>query len=111
LHILVVRVALGCLFTPCETCLTAIGNPRYGFLRSLAKAVVAVIAIPLGFKFGGLPGLLWATALTELASLFVLWPRFKQLGLLRPVRELLAVGMFLGGFGLAWVVGRLLGLN
>jgi O-antigen/teichoic acid export membrane protein len=111
LRILVFRVALGCLFTPCETCLTAIGNPRYGFLRSLAKAIAAVIGIPLGFKLGGLPGLLWATALAELASILVLWPRFRTLGLLRPLRELLAVGMFLGGFGLAWAVGRLLGLN
>ena len=111
LRILVVRVALGCLFTPCETCLTAIGNPRYGFLRNLAKAVAAVIGIPLGFKLAGLPGLLWAASLVELASALVLWPRFRALGLLRPVRELLAVGLFLGGFGLAWAVGRLLGLN
>ena len=111
LRILAVRVALGCLFTPCETCLTAIGNPRYGFLRNLAKAVAAVIGIPLGFKLAGLPGLLWAASLVELASAVVLWPRFRALGLLRPARELLAVGLFLGGFGLAWAVGRLLGLN
>jgi O-antigen/teichoic acid export membrane protein len=111
LRILVIRVALGCIFTPCETCLTAIGNPRYGFLRSLSKALAAVVGIPIGYKLGGLPGLVWATALSELPSMLVLWPRFRQLGLLRPARELLAAGFFLGGAGLAWLLGRALGLN
>ena len=54
---------------------------------------------------------MWATALSELPSLLVLWPRFKQLGLLRLERELLAVGFYLGGLGLAWVVQRLVGLG
>ena len=111
LPILVVRVALGCVFTPCETCLTAVGNPRFGFFRSLAKAIAAVVGIPIGYHFAGLPGLIWATALSELPSLLVLWPRFKQLGLLRVERELLAAGFYLGGLGLAWVVQRLVGLG
>jgi O-antigen/teichoic acid export membrane protein len=111
LRILVIRVALGCMFTPCETCLTAIGNPRFGFLRSLAKALAAVIGIPIGYKLAGLQGLIWATALSELPSLLVLWPRFHTLKLLRPIRELLAVGFYLGGLGLAWLLARALGLG
>jgi O-antigen/teichoic acid export membrane protein len=111
LPILVLRVALGCIFTPCETCLTAVGNPRFGFFRSLAKAIAAVVGIPIGYHLAGLPGLVWATALSELPSLLVLWPRFKQLGLLRLERELLAVAFYLGGLGLAWVVQRLVGLG
>lgn len=106
LRVLCVRVALACLIGPCETCLSAMGKPRYGFVRNVAKTAAILVGIPLGFHFGGIEGLVWATAICELASFVVLWPPFWAAGMLRIRRELLAVALYAAGILVGALVRR-----
>lgn len=97
LRILSVRVAVACVATPCESCLSAIGQPRFGFRRSVARTVWILSVVPLGWACGGMEGMIWATALSEVPSLIILLPAFRDAGLLRPLRELLALVTFAAG--------------
>jgi len=98
LQILSIRVAMACVLTPWETCLTAHGHPRYGFGRSAVRTAWILVFVPLGWAWGGLEGIVWATALSELPSLFVLVPGFTSRGILRPARELLPPLFFAAGW-------------
>jgi O-antigen/teichoic acid export membrane protein len=98
LQLLAIRVAMGAVLTPCETCLFAIGKTRYSFQRSLARAVWVVGGIPLGWSLFGLHGLVTTSALSELPVLLVLWPAFHKHGLLRPLREARSLLLFGAGF-------------
>jgi len=66
-----------------------------------------VVGLPLGWRYGGLEGFVWVTALSEIPVLAVLWPAFRRAGLLSPLREARAVGFFAGGamagVGVAWI--------
>lgn len=104
LPLLCVRGAISCLVQPTETCMVAMGFSQYGFLRSLARGITVWIAIPVGFALGGVPGLLWGVALTEVPALLLLWIPFWRMKMLRLERELLAVLVFLA----ALAVGTLL---
>lgn len=97
LRVLCVRAAISALLAPCETCLSALGQPRHAFLRSLVKASAVVVGVPLAYQQAGIVGLIWATVLAELLSVAVVWPPFARLGLLRPMRELLAVALYVAG--------------
>jgi O-antigen/teichoic acid export membrane protein len=98
LQLLAIRVAMGAVLTPCETCLFAIGQTRYSFQRSLARAVWVMGGIPVGWWLFGLRGLVTTSALSEFPVLLVLWPAFRRHGLLRPLREAQAVLLFGAGF-------------
>ena len=102
LQALCIRVAMGCVLGPCETCLFARGQTRYGFYRNIARTAWIWIGIPVGWSVAGVEGLGWATALSEIPVLLILWPPFHRLGLLRPVREAAAVLAFAIGVGLGW---------
>ena len=108
LPFLCVRVATGCLVQPTETCMVSMGLPRYGFLRSLLRGVTVWIAIPLGFWFADIRGLLWVVALCEVPTLLLLWPPFWRLGILRLEREILAILIFVTSFALGALALRVL---
>ena len=74
LQVLSVRIALGAIVAPCQYVLFAVGEPRYGFYLNLARALWLVIAVPLGFHYFDVLGLVWAVALCELAALAVALP-------------------------------------
>lgn len=80
LKFLCIRTAMGVALTPCETCLFSMGHTRYGLYRNIARALWVVVAVPVGYKLGGLDGMLWAVALSEVPVLLVLWPAFRRLG-------------------------------
>jgi O-antigen/teichoic acid export membrane protein len=98
LQLLAIRVAMGAISTPCETCLFAIGQTRYSFQRSLARALWVMGGIPFGWWLFGLRGLVTTSAFSELPVLLVLWPAFRRHGLLRPLREAQALLLFSSGF-------------
>jgi O-antigen/teichoic acid export membrane protein len=97
LQALCIRVAMGCVLGPCETCLFARGQTRYGFYRNVVRTAWIWIGIPIGWSLAGIEGLVWATALSEIPVLLVLWLPFHRFGLLRPSREAGAVVAFLLG--------------
>jgi len=100
LEILAVRVAMECALAPCETCLFALGQTRWSFLRNVARTLWIWCGIPIGYAWGGVEGLVWATALSEIPVLLVLWPAFRAAGMFRPMRELVPPVAFLLGFAL-----------
>jgi O-antigen/teichoic acid export membrane protein len=104
LEILCVRVALTVVIGPTETCLFALGQTRYGFLRAVARFVAAAILVPAGWLLGGVRGVIWGTVATEAATALAIWPAARRHGVLRLRRELLAVAIFV----VAFVAGRLL---
>lgn len=103
LSILAVRSALVNLASPCDTCITALGHSRIGFLQNLARSIWVLVLSPIGFWLNGTAGLVWASALSVLPALCILWRTFYKLGLLRIRRELLAVGFFCTGIGLGYL--------
>jgi O-antigen/teichoic acid export membrane protein len=100
LQALSLRVALACVAGPCETCLFALGRTRYAFTSNLAMTLWVWIGIPVGWWLAGLPGLVFATALSGVPLLAVLLPPFARAGMLRPAREAIAVLAFLAGMAL-----------
>jgi O-antigen/teichoic acid export membrane protein len=110
LQVLSLRVALNAIAAPCQFCLFALGETRQGFMLNLARIVWLATAVPVGFNLAGVHGLVWAVALSELPTLFVLWPAFARLGLLRPSRELLAPACYGTGYALGLGVLWLLSL-
>lgn len=109
LQALAVRVAMYSALTPVETCLFAIGHTRYGFYRSAARAAWIAVALPVGWWWGGLQGVVAAVALSEVPVLLVLWPAFHRHGLLRPGREALVFAFFGAGALLGWALVALVG--
>ena len=91
---------MACIAGPCETCLFALGHTRYAFYSNVAMTLWVWIGIPLGWWFAGLPGLVWATALSGVPLLATLWPPFARAGMLRVGREAVAALAFAAGMAL-----------
>ena len=98
MQLLCVRVAMGAVLGPMETCLFSMGQTKYGLYRNIGKTVWTLLGIPIGYYLYGIGGVVWVIALSELPVLVILWIPFRRMGLLRPSRELLAVLIF--GVGL-----------
>jgi len=96
-QVLCARVLLTVMVHPTDRCLMALGQTRYTFYRSAVRAAWTLLAIPAGWVFAGMEGLVWATALTELPVLLVLWPGLRRAGILRIERELAAPAFFAAG--------------
>ncbi|MEA2701275.1 MAG: hypothetical protein QOI66_5546 [Myxococcales bacterium] len=103
-EVLSLRVAIGLIIAPMETCLFALGHTRYLFLRSLMRLISTVVAMVAGWYLWGAKGVIWATALAELPTVLAVWPKSRALGILRIPRELLAVAIFIA----AYAVGRVI---
>ena len=97
LRVLCLRVAVACVMLPCEVCLVATGESRFGFARSVVKMLAILIGVPIGFQIAGAPGLVWAVAASEFPAALILWPASAKRGLLRMSREFLAVVLFVTG--------------
>jgi O-antigen/teichoic acid export membrane protein len=107
LQLLSIKAAMYCMLTPCETCLFSLGHARYGFYRNLARAVWVLGGIPLGWTLGGVAGVIWAVALSEIPVLLVLWWAARRHGLLDLVMELRAPGFLGVGAMLGWALIRI----
>jgi O-antigen/teichoic acid export membrane protein len=103
LQILCVRLAMRCALVPCQSCMVALGLPKYAFLVTLVRTVWIVPGMLVGWHFWGIAGLVWAAALSEVPVLFVLWFGLWRQRVLNLRREALALGLV--GLGLA--VGQL----
>jgi O-antigen/teichoic acid export membrane protein len=100
------RVAMTCMLTPCETCLFAQGQPRWGLFRNVTRLGWMLVSLPLGWHFGGLRGLVLAVALSEVPLFFVLWPPFYRAGMLRPGLELRGIGLYAAGLLPGWLIAK-----
>jgi O-antigen/teichoic acid export membrane protein len=90
IRILCLRVALQCVMAPCGVFMIAVGHSRQLFIGNVGRFFAVWIGIPIGWHFGGLPGVVWATTLSELPMLVVFLRALHRDGLLRPAREMFA---------------------
>jgi O-antigen/teichoic acid export membrane protein len=104
LQILAVRVAMQCALQPLGVCLMAMGQPRYHVPAHAGRFVMVWGGIPLGWALGGVQGVLWATAVSELPMLVVFWTAFRRHGLLRLRREAVAPAAIAFGALLGWLI-------
>lgn len=94
LRVLAIRAAFACIMLPCEVCLVATGESRFGFIRSVVRMFAVLIGVPLGYAWGGAEGLVLAVALSEVPAAFILWPAAARRGLFKITREIRAFVFF-----------------
>jgi O-antigen/teichoic acid export membrane protein len=104
MRILIVRLMFQLVTVSSQTCLFAIGETRYAFYKGAMKMVWMVAAIPLGFHFYGLPGIVWAAAFADAPALLVLLPPLARRGILRLRREILVPLFFASGAAIAYLI-------
>jgi O-antigen/teichoic acid export membrane protein len=73
LQVLAVRLVVAATISNSESCLVALGHPRYSFIENCSRALAMAVAIPLGWSMLGVRGVIWAVALAELPPLVVIW--------------------------------------
>ena len=73
LQVLSVRLLLVATLSNSESCLMALGHPKYSFWQNLFRAVAMFIAIPIGWSLAGIKGVIWAVTLSEIPPLVVMW--------------------------------------
>jgi O-antigen/teichoic acid export membrane protein len=103
LQVLCVRLLLVATLSNSESCLIALGYPKYSFIQNACRTVAMFIAIPVGWWLWGIKGVIWAVALSEIPPLAVMWfglIRHRMFSVAAESRSLLFVG-----------IGSLLGLG
>jgi O-antigen/teichoic acid export membrane protein len=103
LQILSVRLLLIATLTNSESCLIALGHPKYSLVQNICRTIAMVVAIPLGWSWFGVKGVICAIALSELPPLIVIWSGMIKHRVFSPVAELRSL-LFAG-------LGALLGLG
>jgi O-antigen/teichoic acid export membrane protein len=106
LQMLAVKAGTRTVFVPADYCLMSVGLVRFGFFNNLARAVFIFAGIPIGYSIAGEVGVIWAVALSDLPSAFILWPVLAREKLLRLDRELLSWVFAAVGAGLGWLIAR-----
>lgn len=84
----------------------ALGESRYIAAINTLRLVSIVVAIPLGYRLGGLSGAIWGVALNQVTQAAVVYWFNAQRGLNDMRRELVVFLAFPVGFVLAWLVGQ-----
>lgn len=108
LEILAPRIAFACTLPTAMSCLLALGDSKSVFAGNLGKTIALLTGIPLGWHFGGIVGVIWVIALSDLGSLPILWWRMNRHGLLSLPREALALVFVALGLGAGWMIRFLL---
>ncbi len=106
LQILAIKAGTRTVFVPADYCLMSIGLVRFSFFNNLARTVWIFAGIPAGYAIAGEVGVFWAVALSDLPSVFILWPVLARERLLRLDRELLSWVFAAVGAGLGWLIAR-----
>jgi len=73
LQILCVRLLLVATLSNSESCLIALGYPKYSFIQNACRTAAMFVAIPMGWSLAGIKGVIWAIALSEVPPLIVIW--------------------------------------
>ena len=103
LRLLSIRSGMACMLVPAENVLFSMGHTWYNFARSLARAIWIVAGIPIGWKLGGMNGVLVVVVASEFPVLLVLWPGLIKHRIFRITGELRAVAVFALGLLLGWL--------
>ncbi len=108
LQVLCFRAAMRALFAPADALVMSLGQTRIGFINNALRAAWLFAGIPLGWHLGGIAGVIWAIALADIPSVFILWPALIRRGVFRPSREIVALGYGALGVGVGYALDLLL---
>lgn len=87
LQILCVRLAMIAILSTSETCLFALGKPKFSVVQNTCRAVWILVGIPLAWHGYGIMGVVWVVATTEIPVFLVLWYGMAREKLLSPLLE------------------------
>ena len=73
LQVLSVRLIIVAIVSQSESCMVALGHPKYSFAENLCRTLAIFVAIPVGWSVSGIEGVIWAVALSEVPPLMVIW--------------------------------------
>lgn len=108
LQILCVRLLMVGVLLSSESCLFALGQPRYAVIQNVCRAAWILVGIPLGWHAYGITGVVCVVASTEVPVVFVLWfgmARNKMLSVILELRSILFVGIGLAvGYGVLQLI-------
>ena len=107
LQVLCVRLLLVAIISNGESCLTALGYPKYSLFDNSARAIAMIAAIPIGWSLWGVKGVIWAIALSEVPPLLVIWGgllKHRIFSIVAESRSLLFVAL---GSLIGWAVSFL----
>lgn len=96
LQVLSIRLIMVASVSNSESCLVALGHPKYSFAENLCRTIAIVVAIPIGWRVAGINGVIWAVALSEVPALIVIWTgmiRHRVFSVAAEARTLLFVGL------------------
>jgi O-antigen/teichoic acid export membrane protein len=101
LQVLCIRLLLVATLSNSESCLVALGYPKYGLIENSARATAMFVFIPLGWSFYGVKGVIWAVSLSEVPPLVVIWTgmiKHKMFSAVAEARSVLfaVIGILLG---------------
>jgi len=108
MQFLLCKVALYAMFTSCETCLVALGQPRYSSMRNGCKMLWVTVGIPIAWTYADLPEVLLVLVTAELPSVLFFWPAMARMGVLRIGRELFPVVMFIFGASVGYLGNKII---
>lgn len=97
LQILCLKVAMASLAYPLERYLNSQGLTKYNLVATSLRTTWMVLGIPIGWYTAGIQGIVWATALSEIPVLCVLWPIARRLRVFSFLRELLSISLLGAG--------------
>jgi O-antigen/teichoic acid export membrane protein len=107
LQILCIRLAMATMLASSDSCLIAIGKPKFGLYQNICRAIWLLLSVPLGFQLYGFQGALIAIAGTEMGAMAVLWYGLAKERIFAPVNEIRSAAVALAGFASGLVFLRL----
>lgn len=73
LQVLAVRLLLVATLSNSESCLIALGHPKYSFAQNSCRTIAMFVAIPIGWTLAGIKGVIWGVTISEAPPLVVIW--------------------------------------
>lgn len=107
LQILCVRLAMIAMLSTSETCLFALGKPKFSVVQNIGRATWILTGIPLAWSSFGVVGVLWVVSTTEIPVLVVIWYGMAKEKLLTPWGEARSVFALVAGISAGLLIQRL----
>jgi O-antigen/teichoic acid export membrane protein len=91
-------------------CFMALGNTKIITIHSIIRTISIFVFLPIGFKFYGLKGAIWATALINFAT-FPISIYYKKLyGIFDLKKEIITIPAIFVGMGVGWIFNYMITL-
>lgn len=108
LQILCLRLLMLAILTSSDSCMLALGKPKFSLIQNAVRAAVILIGIPFGWAYAGIHGVVWAVALTEVPVLFVLWYGMISSNVFSIAHELRSILLALFGATLGYLISHII---